>query len=554
MCGIFCLIGNKNCNENTPKEFEAIREGTLKRGPDYNNYRNYTFENIKVFLAASVLWLQGKNITKQPIEDDKSIFIYNGDIFGGDINNELKLEIGDTTLFHEALLNSNGKMARTLSNLHGPYAFIYLNKIENKLYFGRDIYGRRSLLVGKSGPNLVLSSVYKRNLSDFIELPSIGTFCYDLTNNKYYIYPWQYKNSNFEVKLKELQDFLGVIIEINYQIPLQLNTEFKNPLDLSCFECLSQENPLDTLLQDKQWFKSMKHLQNLLKNALQTRISTQPKHCKNCLKNKNNCNHSTTGVLFSGGIDCSILALLSDKYIDKNRPIDLINVAFDEKNNYQTPDRLTGLQTLQELQLLCPKRTWNFVSVNVTQKELNLERQNHIADLIYPLNTILDDSLGCALWFAARGRTSEYESPCRVLLVGMGADELFGGYTRHRAALKKDGWKGLHDVLNQDWQNISHRNLARDDRVVADHGRQLRTPFLDENVVEFVRNLHAWQKTYPSSDVPQGVGEKILLRSLGYHLGLKNAAVFKKRALQFGSRIANSKEHAHEISSRLIKQ
>lgn len=76
----------------------------------------------------------------------------------------------------------------------------------------------------------------------------------------------------------------------------------------------------------------------------------------------------------------------------------------------------------------------------------------------------------------------------------MGADELFGGYTRHRAALKKSGWLGLHEALNEDWQNISHRNLARDDRVVSDHGRQLRTPYLDENVVEFVRNLNCWRR------------------------------------------------------------
>lgn len=76
----------------------------------------------------------------------------------------------------------------------------------------------------------------------------------------------------------------------------------------------------------------------------------------------------------------------------------------------------------------------------------------------------------------------------------MGADELFGGYTRHRAALKQNGWTGLQQSLEEDWQNISHRNLGRDDRVVSDHGRQLRTPYLDENVVAFARSLPAWEK------------------------------------------------------------
>lgn len=76
----------------------------------------------------------------------------------------------------------------------------------------------------------------------------------------------------------------------------------------------------------------------------------------------------------------------------------------------------------------------------------------------------------------------------------MGADELFGGYTKHRNAFKRNGWQGLRDILEEDWQNLPHRNLARDDRVVSDHGRQLRTPYLDENVVKFVKELDVWEK------------------------------------------------------------
>lgn len=76
----------------------------------------------------------------------------------------------------------------------------------------------------------------------------------------------------------------------------------------------------------------------------------------------------------------------------------------------------------------------------------------------------------------------------------MGADELFGGYTRHRAAFKRGQWNELTLELDKDWKNIGHRNLARDDRVVSDHGKQLRTPYLDENLVQFARNLNAWER------------------------------------------------------------
>lgn len=38
-----------------------------------------------------------------------------------------------------------------------------------------------------------------------------------------------------------------------------------------------------------------------------------------------------------------------------------------------------------------------------------------------------------------------YNSPARVLLSGLGSDELLGGYSRHRAAFAHNGWEGLLD-------------------------------------------------------------------------------------------------------------
>ncbi|KAJ8954793.1 hypothetical protein NQ318_014905 [Aromia moschata] len=253
------------------------------------------------------------------------------------------------------------------------------------------------------------------------------------------------------------------------------------------------------MLNNRDWLARVLELKEKLEEALRKRISSQPNYCNVCIKERKPCRHSSLGVLFSGGVDCAVLAVLVDEFVEKNRPIDLINVAFDELNGYLTPDRITGLKTLEELKNINPSRKWNFIEVNVSQTELDELRKERIADLIYPLKSILDDSLGCALWFASRGKQGEdLVSSCRGLLVGMGADELFGGYTRHRAAFKKHSWLGLHNVLNEDWQNISHRNLGRDDRVVSDHGRQLRTPYLDEDVVNFVRSLNSWEKTFPS--------------------------------------------------------
>ncbi len=62
-----------------------------------------------------------------------------------------------------------------------------------------------------------------------------------------------------------------------------------------------------------------------------------------------------------------------------------------------------------------------------------------------------------ALYFATRGvgkvRSSvaaepeSYTSPARVLLSGLGSDELLGGYSRHRTAYNTGGWKAVIDEV-----------------------------------------------------------------------------------------------------------
>lgn len=155
----------------------------------------------------------------------------------------------------------------------------------------------------------------------------------------------------------------------------------------------------------------------LLEISINLRLNKQPNKCKKCLNNTiHSCSHCTVGILFSGGLDCTILAVLADKYLPREQTIDLINVAFkkDHKSTFDVPDRITGKQSLQELQKLCPKRKWVFKEVNIPKEEVDKYQENVIGDLIYPRKTILDESLGTALWFAARGQNSLESSTCRV--------------------------------------------------------------------------------------------------------------------------------------------
>lgn len=143
-------------------------------------------------------------------------------------------------------------------------------------------------------------------------------------------------------------------------------------------------------------------------------------------------------------------------------------------------------------------------------------------------------------------------------MIGSGADELFGGYTRHRNAflrqyedVDRTPFERLESELEFDFNRLPSRNLARDDRVIGDHGVTARSPYLEENFVHFVRSLQPFQKCYHALE--QGVGDKLLLRLCGFRLGLRGAASLKKRAMQFGSRIADRKQNAKDTSETLAQ-
>jgi asparagine synthetase B (glutamine-hydrolysing) len=102
--------------------------------------------------------------------------------------------------------------------------------------------------------------------------------------------------------------------------------------------------------------------------------------------------------------------------------------------------------------------------------------------------------------------------------------------------------------LDHDLKRLPYRNLGRDDRIMANFGREVRYPFLDEGVIRFLSSLRADQKLSPglTLEAPTGeaavLGDKRLLRRLAMMIGLERAAKEKKRAVQFGSRSAKMEE------------
>uniref|UniRef100_A0A914YTG7 Asparagine synthetase domain-containing protein n=1 Tax=Panagrolaimus superbus TaxID=310955 RepID=A0A914YTG7_9BILA len=263
--------------------------------------------------------------------------------------------------------------------------------------------------------------------------------------------------------------------------------------------------------------------------------------------------------LFSGGVDSLFVTVIAAMAANEEFEIVLVNVSFSESGGdfEAAPDRKRGLEAYEFLKQKFPKRTFNFLRVNVTKDELQKKRSSIIGSVVAPGSTVLDDSIGCVVWFACRakgiqdGLETRYDHVERVF-VGSGSDEILGGYSRHRGIFEREGYDELFNELRSEIQNIGNRNLGRDDRVALSNGRMMLAPFIDEDVVRFVNLLPIQLKV--DFSLPRGIGEKIILREALKQLGAPETLyTAPKKAMQFGTRIAKLENRSEKGSDQCVR-
>jgi asparagine synthetase B (glutamine-hydrolysing) len=526
MCGIlFHYKKINNVDENSQFGNDSIFKSLVpvirERGGDYEKYK--TVYNNKIELFSSVLSLR-QPLAKQPLIDSQFVIQFNGELY----NDEISEGMNDVEYLHKLLLDTNeNEMIKIIGHLVGEFAYTITDQFNKKVYYGKDILGRKSLCYSVNDENLYISSCPppdKEDRSNFVECEKAKIYCYDLEN--------------------------GELTTISFNENIELPTSY---------QVLNNSVPND--FKEEEF---VKELHKQLSISVHKRIST-------IFPLPQDQTNSKFAILFSGGIDCTLIAGLCGEICEDGTVIDLLNVSFSNPRanlSYdETPDRCLAIKSCKELNDKynnSNKVKFRLIKINVSYQEY-LEAKDRVIKLIYPNDTEMDLSIAIAFYFATNGKNSDgfENSNCKVILSGLGADELFGGYTRHERIFTsisnqvKRKIKNkpvtdtniydvselqvqLRDELQCDLDRLWERNLTRDDKVISCWSKEVRYPFLDEFFVKWVTtdgNVPlTWKLNY---NIENGeITRKKALRNLALHMGLDFVALEPKRAIQFGSKSA----------------
>ena len=211
-----------------------------------------------------------------------------------------------------------------------------------------------------------------------------------------------------------------------------------------------------------------------------------------------------TGVLFSGGIDSSVVAALVARHSDPT----LYTVGVEGAH-----DLTVAKSTAEDLGL-------NWVGLVVGEEEIRQAIKGMVPVFgTSPLTLSFEMPLYLVLGVASED----------LLLCGQGADELYAGYSRYRSMDEAS----MRSSMAHDVEALISQGMGIEKRAAEAFGKTLVHPFLDAEVVKVSLDL-------PLEMLLRGDENKAILRDVGRALGLGPIADRKKKAAQYGSGIMNA--------------
>lgn len=229
------------------------------------------------------------------------------------------------------------------------------------------------------------------------------------------------------------------------------------------------------------------------------------------VKRFNDSNHRSKkyAILFSGGVDSSLVAKLAK---DCGFSPTLLSLKTEKAKDIEHIEKTAEFLKLPLV----------FVEVNIEDIKKNLPKLKKILRRLKIDQNLMQLSLGLAMYLLAK---KAKDLGFKVYFCGQGSDELFAGYFKYK---RLKGNK-LKKAIRSEFKRLKRVDKVRDEGIFKEFRIQLFSPFLDKEVVEFAFCL-------PIDLIKNEGGNKIIVRKLAKKLGLPEDVYRKpKKAMQYSS-------------------
>lgn len=497
MSGIVGWLNNKRNLSNYQSQLIKMNNTLTNRGPDEEGYYFATH----ALLGHRKLSIKALNIDKQPMMYQNYTIVYNGELYNSDSLRENLCQLGyqfNTISDSEVLLKAYIEYKeRMLEKLNGIFAFaIYDGK---KLFMARDRFGVRPLFYFKKGRDLIFASEIKALLASEIIKPIID------------------RNS-----LRELLALgpskspgNGIFKGIFELKPAHYLSYYKNKIKIKRY----------WQLKDSVFNDSFEECQAKIRKIVYNSIREQMK------------SSTDITVFLSGGLDSSIIsAICSQELKKKNKNLVTYSIDYEDNEKHFKSNNFQVSQDKYYIDLIKQAFKINHQFKIIDQQSLADYLKEAMIARDLPGMADIDSSL---YWLSKK--VSENH---KVVFSGEGADEIFGGYPwfhtpvlnnnhsfpwlrnlKEREKLLKNSIK---KKLKLEWyakkqkrktmreapktknkkeryyRNMFYLNmiwflptlLDRNDRMTARASLEVRIPFVNHYLIEYLWNVPWSYKNY----------------------------------------------------------
>ncbi|WP_258807270.1 asparagine synthase (glutamine-hydrolyzing) [Pseudidiomarina sp. CB1] len=377
MCGVSGFFSVGDSSVDRVFELKRSSESISHRGPDASGEFVDRFDEGMIGLAHRRLAIQDLSVdANQPMHNEQNVLVFNGEIYNQHALRQLLIQRGFSLRTHsdtEVILTGFSVFGTEFfSMLRGMFFIAIYSKEENLLYLARDSLGIKPCYFSVFGDSIYFSSEIK-GLKHFGEVDPVLSEV-DVFEFFHYGFVHEPRTGFSNIKKIKPGHWMTVSIEDN---------------SLSISE--------KSFLSSREFVKG-KGFDEILANAVERQHISDVK----------------LGIFFSGGIDSAILATQSTSQ----------NLLFASYSS----DGIFGDERLNAIHV-----------AETLKKDLTIENIDS-AYLSFPLESIdlvarnVEEPISDFTFFSSFQLSSAASRKgFKVMLSGMGADEIFGGYPRYQA-------------------------------------------------------------------------------------------------------------------------